>query len=115
MTLDESSRSGSTLPPPSSNKQKRPRQPPMLPEDQWQVARQIAQQLHEPLYSVLIGLKQWAKVEAALLADENDIVVTEGVYAFNKQLGDMAVTPPARRHATCSFSSGRRKIAKRWQ
>ena len=45
----------------------------------------------EATYSVLIGLKQWAKVEAALLADESDVLVIEGLYAFNEQLGGMAV------------------------
>lgn len=45
----------------------------------------------EATYSVLIGLKQWAKVEAALLADENDILVIEGFYAFSEPLGGMAV------------------------
>jgi hypothetical protein len=45
----------------------------------------------EATYSVLIGLKQWRKVEPALLADETDILVIEGLYAFSQQLGGMAV------------------------
>ncbi len=31
------------------------------------------------------------KVEPALLADETDVLVIEGLYAFNEQLGGMAV------------------------
>lgn len=42
-------------------------------------------------HSVLIGLKQWATVEAALLADEQDVLVIEGFYAFSEPLGGMAV------------------------
>ncbi len=45
----------------------------------------------ETAYFVLIGLKQWTKVKAALQADENDMLVVEGLCAFNEQLGGIAV------------------------
>ena len=45
----------------------------------------------EAIYSVLIGLKPWAKVKATLLAGENDVLVIEGLCAFSEPLGGLAV------------------------
>lgn len=48
-------------------------------------------EIGEITYPVLIALKQWRKVEAALLADETDLLVIEGLYAYNDVIGGMAI------------------------
>jgi hypothetical protein len=48
-------------------------------------------EIGEITYAVLIALKHWHKVKAALLTDEADLLVIEGLYAYNEVIGGMAI------------------------